>query len=577
MSWQQQTVALGMGLNVADPAVMVDGGECIFCQNYEVSINGGYQRIDGYTAFDGRLDNALAQAVPGSGPVRGVWLYNDTVFAWRDNAGGTALVMHKATPSGWQALTLTPFIPFNAGTATIADGASINNGSGATATVLRAALSSGDWGGSPQATGRLYVSAVVGTWANGNPIKEGATTKATATGGVTTPTLLPGGVIEAASHNFYGSSQKFRCYGVDGVNPAFEFDGTNYYQLVTSMTQDKPTHLACHGGYLYLAFPGGSLQRSGIGEPGKWVVSLGAAELGIGEDITGLQSMMGDSLLVVGRMRSAVLYGSSTASLQLKPMDDSGGGVARTMQMVGGTAYVLNGNGLSNVSATQAFGDFVSAGVSRKVDRFLDITKAVCAYVVREKAQYRLLMNDGRQITATIIGNKTHFSAQSFPHKFRVACSGRDSASNELAYVGDDAGKVYRMDYGTSFAGQSIASAIRLPFNYLKSPLHKKRFRKLLFEMQAETPVEITVATDFDYGGTLGEVLDANCGGGGAVLGAAVVGTVRLGSALNPSAEINISGVGKNIGVVVFHDSANDRPFALSAIHLQFSVWGVQR
>ena len=33
------------------------------------------------------------------------------------------------------------------------------------------------------------------------------------------------------------------------------------------------------------------------------------------------------------------------------------------------------------------------------------------------------------------------------------------------------------MDYGTSFAGQSIASAIRLPFNYLKSPLHKKRFR----------------------------------------------------------------------------------------------------
>ena len=78
-----------------------DGGECIFCQNYEVSINGGYRRIDGYTAFDGRLDNTLAQAVPGSGPVRGVWLYNGDVFAWRDNAGGTALVMHKATAGGW--------------------------------------------------------------------------------------------------------------------------------------------------------------------------------------------------------------------------------------------------------------------------------------------------------------------------------------------------------------------------------------------------------------------------------------------------------------------------------------------
>ena len=43
--------------------------------------------------------------VPGSGPVRGVWVLNDDIYAFRDNAGGTACVMHKATSGGWTTVT----------------------------------------------------------------------------------------------------------------------------------------------------------------------------------------------------------------------------------------------------------------------------------------------------------------------------------------------------------------------------------------------------------------------------------------------------------------------------------------
>lgn len=42
------------------------------------------------------------QAVPGSGPVRGVAVFDGVVYAWRDNAGATAGVLHKATDSGWE-------------------------------------------------------------------------------------------------------------------------------------------------------------------------------------------------------------------------------------------------------------------------------------------------------------------------------------------------------------------------------------------------------------------------------------------------------------------------------------------
>ncbi len=62
----------------------------------------------------GQLDNQLSAlaatdyraditAVPGSGPVRGVAILNDAVYAWRDNVGATAMVLYKARSSGWTA------------------------------------------------------------------------------------------------------------------------------------------------------------------------------------------------------------------------------------------------------------------------------------------------------------------------------------------------------------------------------------------------------------------------------------------------------------------------------------------
>lgn len=45
-------------------------------------------------------------AVPGSGSVLGVWNYQGTIIAFRNNAGGTAALMWKATSSGWTAVTV---------------------------------------------------------------------------------------------------------------------------------------------------------------------------------------------------------------------------------------------------------------------------------------------------------------------------------------------------------------------------------------------------------------------------------------------------------------------------------------
>lgn len=50
-------------------------------------------------------------AVPGSGPVRGIFRLKGVRYAFRDNAGATACVLHKESTSGWQAVTTPVLLP----------------------------------------------------------------------------------------------------------------------------------------------------------------------------------------------------------------------------------------------------------------------------------------------------------------------------------------------------------------------------------------------------------------------------------------------------------------------------------
>jgi hypothetical protein len=49
--------------------------------------------------------------VPGSGPVRGVAYFAGTVYAWRNNAAGTALAMYRASSAGWVLVTTPALAP----------------------------------------------------------------------------------------------------------------------------------------------------------------------------------------------------------------------------------------------------------------------------------------------------------------------------------------------------------------------------------------------------------------------------------------------------------------------------------
>ena len=69
--------------------------------------------------------------------MRGIAVLGGYVFAWRDNAGGTACDIHRSSPTGWTPVTLFKELAFTAGSGTApAEGSTITK-SGVTATVKR--------------------------------------------------------------------------------------------------------------------------------------------------------------------------------------------------------------------------------------------------------------------------------------------------------------------------------------------------------------------------------------------------------------------------------------------------------
>ena len=97
MSIQLEYFPLAGGLNEEAPPLSIGPGELVDVSNYECLPNGGYRRIYGYELYDGQ--STAAQAVPGSGDVKGVHVYKGVVYAIRED--GTNGRMYKATASGW--------------------------------------------------------------------------------------------------------------------------------------------------------------------------------------------------------------------------------------------------------------------------------------------------------------------------------------------------------------------------------------------------------------------------------------------------------------------------------------------
>lgn len=121
---RQKTFILGGGLDLKTPVLSLRPGDALAASNYELDQIAGYRRMKGYERFDGRpapskvinleereARRAAIDAVPGLGPVRGVFYLNGFRYAFRNAVDGMSLKLYKATPFGWQLVTTPALNP----------------------------------------------------------------------------------------------------------------------------------------------------------------------------------------------------------------------------------------------------------------------------------------------------------------------------------------------------------------------------------------------------------------------------------------------------------------------------------
>lgn len=536
---------------------------------------------------------ALILIVPGSGKILGAWSYNGTTYAFRNNAGATQSVMWKSTAAGWVQVALGSYLAFTAGGGgayTVLEGdAVVAPGSGATGTIQRITTTSGAWDGSK--VGTFILSAITGAFVNGENLTiNGHVAAAKASGSQVAITLNPSGSYEFRNYNFYGRTAKFRMYGADGVNKAFEFDGTYYVPIPTGMTADTPNHLAVHNKLLFLSFPGGSIQYSSIGEPTQWLVVLGAGELGIGDDCTGmLASVTGISvyqpsgvLLILAKASVWVLMGHDALDFQLEEYSFDSGAVSGTAQYVGEAMFVDN-RGLRKLSSTKAFGDSKFGTLSLSIERTMIAKKAAGVTIVgsvrvRSKGQYRLFYSDGTGITFYFGRKNPEAIAFDLGKVVTSVCSSEDANGNEVLFFGSTDGYVYQLDSGTSFDGGAVTAYCKFAFDHCGSPRYNKRFSHVVFETDASPSAALKFVTETSYGDVeepMTPEQSATVQGGGGFWNESQWNDFYWSSPVYGLATADLDTEGTNLGITILSTATYEKPHTLQGYSIYYSRRGL--
>jgi hypothetical protein len=512
------------------------------------------------------LRRAAITAVPGSGPVRGVWALEGDVYAFRDNVAGTAGGMWKATAEGWAPVALYHLLRFDTGSAEFVFGQTLTGGvSGATAIVRKVILETGGWGAG-NATGYLVVTILSGTFQASEAITT-ATGAAEATGAQTAITLPPGGRYDFTNANFYGAASLTRMYGVNGQGRAFEFDGSTLTPIFTGLSDalDKPTHVAVYKNHLFLSFPGGSVQFSGVGEPLDFSTAAGAGEIGFGADVTGMLGAAATALVVFGRSKIEYIVGADAQTFEMQPLTDDAGALEWTAQMVGSPTY-MDDAGVRQMSTTQAFGNWRVGTLTRLIEPLFREKRAagvtpIAAMRIRARDQYWLFFSDRTGVVVYLGRESPEVMPITIPFDLSCAVSVDDADGYEMLLGGTATGFVVEFNAGPSFDGAAIRAHLRTGFLAAGNVAQNKRFHRVSVAASSGFGTLLGIAGTFDYGSPEEPPLEVER-----------VPIDAMGEAI-----AYLDGFGRSVALTLDTEGEHDEPQTLGALTLNFTPRGVKR
>ena len=448
------------------------------------------------------VTRATITPVPGSSQCRGVAQINDTVIAWRDNAGATALVAHKATSGGWveidsalmllvdtTGLTVLPSIGdlLNTGALQVVGQYDLLDANLAPTTDKYIYAVKHISGSVPVATDTLTRDSDALSMGTIDSLYDWA------------DEIAVGGRIEYVNHNFYAGVNSYNMYFGDGVNTAQQYQpeydvispiASNYKQ---ANVNDNPVgYVHAHLSRLFQATTGGTFITSVAGTPDIIDGTLGSVEVGLGDDVTGFAQTSSDKLAVFTRNKTYVLTGNTAATWQLVLASQNSGSRAH-MTAQTDDIFSSDDRGIAQLSRTaQTLGGFQAGTVSDDVQTLFNSmsSSGTCATTLRPLNQMRFFYGNRALVVSRVpfttsggnAGIRYGLTEALYSLPVQTISTEEDSTGMENTYYSSTNGYIYKMDSGLNADGAAMEFIITTHYNHMNSPLQNKRFEGVDFE-----------------------------------------------------------------------------------------------
>ena len=312
----------------------------------------------------------------------------------------------------------------------------------------------------------------------------------------------------------------------------------------------------------------------------------GAGAITISDKIVGIRGFREDLIIFCENSLHKLININDSATVAVVPVAENVGCLSGySIQEIGGDLVFLAPDGLRTVAGTARIGDVELGTVSKAIQPLInDLARNVNNYVItsmvhRDKSQYRLFYTDTtlnenqqRGIIGTLRPNGFEWS-ETRGIEVTAIGTGFNEVGIEEHFHGSDSGYVYVHDTGNSFDGSNILARFGTP-DYDYGDLGTlKTLHYLKVSASSEGVVTPDVQVRFDYGSTdtpqPPNLFDLGTIDPPSLFGDAIFGTNVFGGAENPLIRIPLQGSGYSNNFTIISDDVK-APYTINGFYIDF-------
>ena len=313
---------------------------------------------------------------------------------------------------------------------------------------------------------------------------------------------------------------------------------------------------------------------------------VGAGSVTISDQVQGIKGFRTDLIVFAENSIHKLININDSANIRIDPITENVGCLSGySVQEIGGDLIFLAPDGLRTVAGTARIGDVELGTVSKAIQPLItDLTESINSYIIssivlREKSQYRLFYTDTtknnseqRGIIGTLRPDGFQWSETRGIESTEIG-SGFNENGIEEYYHGDTNGYVYIHDSGNDFDGSNILARYATP-DYDYGDLGTlKTLHYMRVSASAEGVVEPDVQVRFEYGNTNipqpPELFDLGIIDPPSLFGDALFGTNVFGGAENPMIRVALQGSGTSNNFT-FISEDNKPPYTINGLYVDF-------